>query len=90
MSNEIIISGNSSTATTTIVFGRQLLADTLNIITQTENDTVVITPRYNKTGLTELKVCLFCSLFDDMYSAIKIQCVHRWACYYLLVRKMII
>lgn len=38
------------------VFGRVLQDDTLNKINQTDNSTVIITPRYNTTGQTELKV----------------------------------
>lgn len=52
MSNEIIpINSNN-----TIAFGRLLQLDSFNIITQVDNDTVVIRPRYNTTGLKELKV----------------------------------
>lgn len=38
------------------IFGRHLTIDRLNNITQVDNDTVVIKPRFNTTGLTELKV----------------------------------
>lgn len=54
MSNEIITTDSNIT----IAFGRHLQYDTLNIINQINNDTVVITPRYNTSGLTELKVTL--------------------------------
>ncbi|RCH82206.1 hypothetical protein CU097_002060, partial [Rhizopus azygosporus] len=40
------------------VFGRVLQDDTLNKINQTDNSTVIITPRYNTTGQTELKIGL--------------------------------
>ncbi|GAA5803138.1 hypothetical protein HPULCUR_008613 [Helicostylum pulchrum] len=52
MLNEIITTDSNIT----IAFGRLLQYDTLNIINQIDNDTVVITPRYNTSGLTELKV----------------------------------
>lgn len=55
MSNEIITANSNNT----VAFGRLLQLDTLNIITQVDNDTVVITPRYNTAGLTELKVLLY-------------------------------
>lgn len=37
-------------------FGRTLSIDPHNYIDQIDNDTVVITPRFNTTGLQELKV----------------------------------
>ncbi|KAG0166386.1 hypothetical protein DFQ30_007245 [Apophysomyces sp. BC1015] len=41
---------------TTVIFGRTLDNDHLNNITQINNGTVIITPRYNTTGRTELKI----------------------------------
>lgn len=46
----------SSDSTTITIFGRQLEIDILNNITQVDNDTVIIKPRFNTSGLTELKV----------------------------------
>lgn len=39
-----------------LVFGIDLAPDEYNTVTQTDNDTVVIRPRMNTTGLIELKV----------------------------------
>lgn len=55
MSNEKITTNTNNT----IAFGRLLQLDTLNLITQVDNDTVIIKPRHNTTGLTELKVTPF-------------------------------
>ncbi|CEP09881.1 hypothetical protein [Parasitella parasitica] len=40
----------------TVAFGRLLTNDEYNFINQIDNDTVIITPRYNTSGLQELKV----------------------------------
>jgi hypothetical protein len=55
MSNELSII-NINNNTNTIAFGRYLDFDILNTIIQVDNDTVIITPRFNTTGLQELKV----------------------------------
>lgn len=39
-----------------LAFGRLLVDDLYSNINQTDNSTVYITPRYNTTGKTELKV----------------------------------
>lgn len=39
-----------------LAFGKLLIDDLYNNINQTDNSTVYITPRYNTTGKTELKV----------------------------------
>lgn len=39
-----------------LAFGRLLVDDLYSNINQTDNSTVYITPRYNTTGRTELKV----------------------------------
>lgn len=41
---------------TVAAFGRVLSADPHNYIDQVDNDTVIITPRFNTKGLQELKV----------------------------------
>jgi hypothetical protein len=45
-----------SSINTTVAFGRQLEIDIYNTITELDNSTVVFRPRYNTTGLVELKV----------------------------------
>jgi hypothetical protein len=47
-----VIAGESMT----LAFGRSLLDDNISNINQTDNSTVIISPRYNTTGRTELKV----------------------------------
>lgn len=44
-------------ANSSVIFGIQLGQDPYNIIRQVDNDTVVVTPKMNTSGLTELKVC---------------------------------
>lgn len=44
---------------TTIAFGRKLELDIFNTVEQIDNDTVIIKPRYNTSGLTELKVKIY-------------------------------
>lgn len=38
------------------IFGRLLEDDSFNTLNQTDNSTVIITPKYNTTGKTELKI----------------------------------
>ncbi|KAL0135191.1 periplasmic binding protein-like I [Mucor lusitanicus] len=47
---------NEPNNTTVAAFGRILAMDPHNYINQVDNDTVIITPRFNTTGLQELKV----------------------------------
>ncbi|KAI8376578.1 uncharacterized protein BYT42DRAFT_605670 [Radiomyces spectabilis] len=56
---------------TTYAFGRPLGYDEFNHITQVDNDTVVVTPRFNTTGKRELKigVLLPFSQKDDNFTA---------------------
>lgn len=54
MSNELKIFND-----TTIAFGRKLEFDIFNTVEQIDNDTVIIKPRYNTSGLTELKVKIY-------------------------------
>lgn len=42
----------------TVIFGIQLGPDPYNNIRQVDNGTVVVTPKMNTTGLTELKVSM--------------------------------
>jgi hypothetical protein len=46
----------SVTGDSTLAFGRLLVDDLITNINQTDNSTVTITPRFNTTGRTELKV----------------------------------
>lgn len=41
---------------TNIAFGRYLTNDKFNLISQIDDDTVIIKPRYDTKGLQELKV----------------------------------
>jgi hypothetical protein len=50
MTQQSVIGFNS------LAFGKLLVDDLYNNINQTDNSTVFITPRYNTTGKTELKV----------------------------------
>lgn len=45
-----------------LAFGKLLVDDLYSNINQTDNSTVYITPRYNTTGKTELKVTALVSL----------------------------
>jgi hypothetical protein len=45
-----------SSVNTTSAFGKQLGIDIYNTITELDNSTVVFRPKYNTTGLIELKV----------------------------------
>lgn len=54
MSNELSLP--QSKETKVIAFGRVLHTDSLNTIEQIDDSTVVIKPRFNTTGLRELKV----------------------------------
>ena len=57
--SQSVINNNAGPTNGTTVFGVHLIDDPYNEITQVDNDTVVIRPRMNKTGLTELKVFFF-------------------------------
>lgn len=57
--SQSVINNNAGPTNGTIVFGVHINDDPYNEITQVDNDTVVIRPRMNKTGLTELKVFFF-------------------------------
>lgn len=70
---------------TNIAFGKYLTNDKFNFINQIDNDTVIIKPRFNTTGLQELKVRDILYVVDN----ILIQ-LFRWAFYYHLVKAMII
>lgn len=54
MSNELSVLQTKETKV--IAFGRVLHTDSLNTVEQIDDSTVIIKPRYNTTGLRELKV----------------------------------
>lgn len=57
MAQQSVIGGS---AFNSLAFGKLLVDDLYNNINQTDNSTVLITPRYNTTGKTELKVSDIC------------------------------
>lgn len=65
------------------IFERELIEDQFNRINQTDNTTVIITPKYNTTNKTELKVK------DVTFFYIFILTDNRLVYYCPLVKRMI-
>jgi hypothetical protein len=51
-----MLKNNRNLNKTAVVFGRTILTDEYNTISHVDNGTVIIKPRFDTAGLTELKV----------------------------------